>query len=161
VAGEPRLPEFLTRLACYVNAQFEAQIGLHKYHNFKLSTMFSFSDKCEWDTWEEFTECNPKCGSGTKTRKRTCKCLTPPCKSCVCKPGADSETVGCTNNRKCPEDCVVSIWSTWKDCAYPVNCSIGERKRTRIIVKNKVEDGAECPNLEGTEPCPNKCDGTS
>jgi hypothetical protein len=73
-----------------------------------------------------------------------------------------SETTACTNvPHECPVDCVMSAWSQW---AAPCSksCGGGKRARTRSVVSDVMNGGAECGALThidncNTKPCPVDC----
>ncbi|CAL4072208.1 unnamed protein product [Meganyctiphanes norvegica] len=50
-----------------------------------------------------------------------------------------------------PRDCRVSEWSEWSSCSK--TCGIGERKRTRTILKHARRGGKSCPVLDETTWC--------
>lgn len=54
------------------------------------------------------------------------------------------------------KDCEVSEWSDWSVCSkecYDLNGRKGQRTRTRQVQQFPVGGGAECPELEESEPC--------
>ena len=54
----------------------------------------------KWSTWEEYSNCTKTCGTGQKSRTRTCTDPAPSGrgKNCV---GSTSETIECNTNA-CP-----------------------------------------------------------
>ncbi|KAG7325780.1 hypothetical protein KOW79_010705 [Hemibagrus wyckioides] len=60
------------------------------------------------------------------------------------------------------KDCEVTEWSDWSSCSkecYDLNGPKGQRTRTRRVQQFNVAGGAECPNLEESEPCSPQGDG--
>lgn len=54
------------------------------------------------------------------------------------------------------KDCEVTEWSDWSVCSkecYDLNGRQGQRTRTRQVRQFHVGGGAECPELEESEPC--------
>jgi hypothetical protein len=63
--------------------------------------------------------------------------------------GGKVETRQCGALPFCPQDCVMSKWSKWSDCAPP-----GVRHRTRHIVSGPLYGGAPCPVcVKETDQC--------
>ncbi|XP_059057463.1 spondin-1-like [Achroia grisella] len=56
-------------------------------------------------------------------------------------------------NRIQPNDCLVSDWSDWTPCS--VTCGFGDKFRSRTVLRNKTENGRECPLLEERTHCGN------
>lgn len=71
----------------------------------------------EWSDWSGFSACSVSCGSGTKTRNRSCHGGT-------C-PGSSSDSTTCDAGA-CP------VWSEWGDfSSCSVTCGEGTKQRTR------------------------------
>ncbi|XP_056290680.1 thrombospondin type-1 domain-containing protein 7B isoform X1 [Pseudoliparis swirei] len=51
----------------------------------------------------------------------------------------------------CPQDCVVSDFTSWSSCSK--TCSIGLQHRTRHVLATPMYGGASCPNLTETRTC--------
>ncbi|MDO8971013.1 MAG: T9SS type A sorting domain-containing protein [Saprospiraceae bacterium] len=71
----------------------------------------------------------------------------------VCR-AVTAQCISCTNN------CVVSPWGTWSECSAA--CGGGTQTRTRSIIQEARNGGAQCPALSesrncNTQPCPNDC----
>lgn len=104
-----------------------------------------------------WTHCSKTCGSGIKTRYRTCTNPVPTSNGRNCT-GAYSETVACTI-AGCPVDGSWSNWSPWLDCS--VTCSVGYQTRSRECTDPMPENGGllcEGSPRENSicklEPCP-------
>uniref|UniRef100_A0A672MNN6 Thrombospondin type-1 domain-containing protein 7A-like n=1 Tax=Sinocyclocheilus grahami TaxID=75366 RepID=A0A672MNN6_SINGR len=55
-----------------------------------------------------------------------------------------------------PKDCEVTEWLDWSACSkecYDLNGRKGQRTRTRQVKQFSVGGGAECPELDESEPC--------
>lgn len=52
----------------------------------------------------------------------------------------------------CPEDCVISEWGPWTQCALPCNPS-GSRQRSADPIRQPADEGRACPNAVEKEPC--------
>uniref|UniRef100_A0A672IN76 Thrombospondin type-1 domain-containing protein 7A n=1 Tax=Salarias fasciatus TaxID=181472 RepID=A0A672IN76_SALFA len=51
----------------------------------------------------------------------------------------------------CPQDCVVSDFTSWSSCSK--TCGSGLQHRTRHVLSTQVYGGAHCPNLTETRTC--------
>lgn len=51
----------------------------------------------------------------------------------------------------CPQDCVVSDYTSWSVCSK--TCGIGLQHRTRHVLTTPMYGGANCPNLTETRTC--------
>ncbi|XP_047227142.1 thrombospondin type-1 domain-containing protein 7B isoform X3 [Girardinichthys multiradiatus] len=56
----------------------------------------------------------------------------------------------------CPQDCVVSDFTSWSSCSK--TCSAGLQHRTRHVLATPMYGGANCPNLTETRTCTNSVD---
>ncbi|KRZ62195.1 A disintegrin and metalloproteinase with thrombospondin motifs 17 [Trichinella nativa] len=119
----------------------------------------------KWSSWSEWSECSVTCGSGTKSRSRTCwqgscvgdsvqreACRLAPCiegrSSTTCGPGARARYRRCAFG-KCVgandevEQCINApcgqwnAWSFWSACS--VSCGPGTRTRTRTCADSSCE----------------------
>ncbi|XP_056379622.1 hemicentin-1 isoform X2 [Hyla sarda] len=81
-----------------------------------------------WSDWSPWEECSKTCGSGKKTRTRTCH--IPPGqeggKSCL---GKAVDTIVC-NTEPCPVDGKWSSWQSWGACSK--TCGKGTQTRMRV-----------------------------
>ncbi|XP_041663347.1 thrombospondin type-1 domain-containing protein 7B [Cheilinus undulatus] len=53
----------------------------------------------------------------------------------------------------CPQDCVVSDFTSWSSCSK--TCGVGLQHRTRHVLATPIYGGESCPNLTETRPCSN------
>uniref|UniRef100_A0A674ML26 Thrombospondin type-1 domain-containing protein 7A n=1 Tax=Takifugu rubripes TaxID=31033 RepID=A0A674ML26_TAKRU len=53
----------------------------------------------------------------------------------------------------CPQDCVVSDFTSWSSCSR--TCGAGLQHRTRHVLATPMYGGANCPNLTETRTCSN------
>ncbi|XP_034041977.1 thrombospondin type-1 domain-containing protein 7B [Thalassophryne amazonica] len=53
----------------------------------------------------------------------------------------------------CPQDCVVSDFTSWSSCSK--TCGVGLQHRTRHVLTTPMYGGANCPNLTETRTCTN------
>lgn len=53
----------------------------------------------------------------------------------------------------CPQDCVVSDFTSWSSCSR--TCGAGLKHRTRHVLATPMYGGANCPNLTDTRTCSN------
>ncbi|XP_056145668.1 thrombospondin type-1 domain-containing protein 7B [Lampris incognitus] len=53
----------------------------------------------------------------------------------------------------CPQDCVVSDFTSWSGCSK--TCGVGLQHRTRHVLATPMYGGANCPNLTQTRACSN------
>ncbi|XP_034549450.1 thrombospondin type-1 domain-containing protein 7B [Notolabrus celidotus] len=51
----------------------------------------------------------------------------------------------------CPQDCVVSDFTSWSSCGK--TCGVGLQHRTRHVLATPMYGGATCPNLTNTRTC--------
>jgi len=95
-----------------------------------------------YSEWTAFSSCNVKCGSGKKTRTRSCTNPKPQYGGKVCIDGKPKEEVLC-NTQPCPVNGKWSQWTPWSNCT--AKCSVGNRERAR-----KCNDPS--PKFKG-KPC--------
>ncbi|XP_075689566.1 hemicentin-1 [Rhinoderma darwinii] len=93
-----------------------------------------------WSDWSPWEECSKTCGSGKKTRIRTCH--MPPGqggKSCL---GKAVDIIVC-NTEPCPVDGVWSSWQAWGVCSK--TCGKGTHTRVRVCNNPPPSfDGSPC-----------------
>ncbi|KAG9483371.1 hypothetical protein GDO78_009341 [Eleutherodactylus coqui] len=94
-----------------------------------------------WSDWSPWEDCSKTCGSGKKTRTRTCH--VPPGqeggKSCL---GKAVDTIVC-NAEPCPVDGIWSSWQAWGACSK--TCGKGTQTRIRVCNNPPASfDGSPC-----------------
>lgn len=97
---------------------------------------------CSVTDWSSWTQCTKSCDTGEQ--KRTRHVLSHPDHGGYSCP--ELEQVQWCNQDFCPQDCVVSKWSTW-------NSFVGGGalvKRTRYTRQHNLNGGVECPDLVQT-----------
>eukprot|EP00122_Pirum_gemmata_P000416 Pgem_evm2s366 len=58
----------------------------------------------------------------------------------------------------CSVNCQVSEWSEWSMCNFGGDtCGTGEQSRARTITKEAEYKGAQCPDLNESQPCSKAC----
>merc|ERR1719305_881471 len=50
-----------------------------------------------------------------------------------------------------PQDCRVTSWSSFTACS--AKCGAGRQHRSRSVLRNATNGGADCPDLDETEEC--------
>jgi len=55
------------------------------------------------------------------------------------------------NQRKCPVDCVMSMWSGWSKCTK--ECDGGVQVKTRSVLQKPKHGGRECDTVQEERPC--------
>jgi hypothetical protein len=113
-------------------------------------------EECQVSEWTDFGECSTSCGGGLMWRKRT---LIKHGKHFACP--ALEEQRACQTD-PCPQDCVMTMWSSYDDCT--VSCGVGQWTRTRSMDQPSLHGGVPCPH-DTTQtvacdngPCPVDCD---
>jgi len=111
---------------------------------------------CKVSDWSDWSMCSKTCGGGTQTRKRVVTQY--PCANGDKCP-ALTETRNC-NTDTCTTDCKVSDWSAWSSCSK--TCGGGLTTRTRKVLTQPCNGGAQCPPLTetgscNTDPCKSDC----
>lgn len=53
----------------------------------------------------------------------------------------------------CPQDCIVSVFTSWSSCSR--TCGAGLQHRIRHVLATPIYGGATCPNLTETRTCSN------
>jgi len=101
---------------------------------------------CSWTNWTDWSNCSHTCGGGTKTRTR--KQTAGMRGAC----GTLEENAPC-GELPCPQNCVVSPWSTWSNCTLSCGASGGTMVRERSVLKNALYGGTKCPSLLETKTC--------
>ncbi|XP_078312808.1 SCO-spondin-like [Crassostrea virginica] len=111
-----------------------------------------------WGSWGSYGACSKTCGTGKKTRTRTCDNPAPIGNGAAC-PGSSSEDADC-NTQPCPIDGMWADWGSWGTCS--TTCGGGNQNRTRNCTNPEPQyGGADCvgnaqdtPQTCNTNPCP-------
>ncbi|EDV28329.1 uncharacterized protein TRIADDRAFT_53875 [Trichoplax adhaerens] len=115
------------------------------------------SNDGQWSSWQPWTPCSSTCGTGIRTRNRTCDNPVPTDGGQPCH-GNSIETVVCTLNPCTTEvvnAAVIPIWSCWTEwspCSR--TCGGGNQIRTRTCrdgVSNQVLDADQCGGYDMRE----------
>jgi hypothetical protein len=120
---------------------------------------------CAMTNWGMWTPCTRTCGVGIQQRMRS-ESVSAAFGGTPC--GLLSQHQLC-NQHNCPTDCDITTWSTWGACN--IDCvdrskpspTLGERKRSRMIITSEADGGKACPSLVGKiecdpGPCPIHCE---
>ncbi|XP_060592883.1 coadhesin-like [Ruditapes philippinarum] len=90
-----------------------------------------------WSNWSNWESCSLTCGSGTRTRTRTCSVAN----SCT---GIATESESCSNG-VCPVDGIWGNWTPWSACSPTCGDSSGQRTRSRNCDSPAASNGGnEC-----------------
>ncbi|ROI48994.1 SCO-spondin [Anabarilius grahami] len=99
-----------------------------------------------YSPWGSWSECSVSCGTGQRTRRRSC---THPTGGPSCTDTLQSES--CSPS-PCPAGCVVSEWSSWSDCS--ASCGGGVSLRRKTVLREPEPGGLTCPGpLEQHTAC--------
>ncbi|XP_066531411.1 thrombospondin type-1 domain-containing protein 7A [Hoplias malabaricus] len=109
-----------------------------------------------WSVWKvSNVDLKENCGEGVQTRKVRCMQNTidgpsDPVEDYLCDP--EEMPLGARESKlPCPEDCVLSDWSSWSRCPLP--CSVNStRERTARPIRQPGES-KQCPPTTEREPC--------
>ncbi|KAL5248186.1 hypothetical protein ACHWQZ_G017384 [Mnemiopsis leidyi] len=111
----------------------------------------------EWSDYGVWSECTVSCGTGTKSRTRTCTNPAPANGGADCV-GEAAETEECNTNA-CPVDGGWSDYGVWSECS--ADCGTGTKSRTRTCTNPApANGGADCVGEAtetqncNTQPCP-------
>ncbi len=104
-----------------------------------------------WSVWNSWTGCSKSCGTGHKSRTRSCDSPAPANGGSGCS-GNGTHIVSCLQ-QDCPINGGWSGWNSWSGCSK--SCGIGHRSRTRSCDSPApASGGAECDGLRNqTETC--------
>jgi len=103
-----------------------------------------------WEVWNPWSGCSVSCGSGRKTRARTCS-FPSACHVRPCQGNAQEETscnLTCCN----PVDGSWGAWTSWSNCS--VSCGSGKKFRNHTCVYPSDCHGRSC---EGPVQEENSC----
>lgn len=97
--------------------------------------------------FEPWSSCSVQCGTGSQTRKLTCKRQAAnggkPCSNTV-------ETQSC-NTQQCPLDGIEGDFGPWSPCDK--TCGTGKQTRTKICIKEAAFGGKPCSKTTETQSC--------
>ncbi|XP_013397757.1 SCO-spondin [Lingula anatina] len=79
----------------------------------------------KWRAWSAWTNCSGSCGTGQRSRFRTCAGPYYGGRNCT----GDASQVEACNVHECPVDGIWKAWSNWTNC--DVSCGGGTQNRTR------------------------------
>ena len=82
-----------------------------------------------WSSWSSWDECSKSCGSGLRSRTRTCNSPAPSYGGRKCL-GLKNEFMECDTGIPCLIDGHWAPWSSWDTCSS--SCGMGLRSRTRV-----------------------------
>jgi hypothetical protein len=110
---------------------------------------------CEVSGWGDWDTCPHSCGGYALRWRSRSITVEPAAGGKPCPTQQDSKE--CPGHMAaCPEDCIVSTFSSWAAC--PVTCGNGTHTRARIVERPVANGGVVCPHLEETKPCnPQHC----
>mmetsp|Transcript_62553 Transcript_62553/g.173093 ORF Transcript_62553/g.173093 Transcript_62553/m.173093 type:complete len:447 (+) Transcript_62553:3-1343(+) len=100
---------------------------------------------CEVTDWES-GECSTSCGGGVQNVKR--HVLINASEGAACPPLVMERRC---NEEKCPQHCVVSLWTGWSMCSAA--CDRGIQERTRVVMTKERHGGDPCPELVEMRAC--------
>ncbi|KAL4230559.1 Thrombospondin type 1 repeat-containing protein [Mactra antiquata] len=83
----------------------------------------------QWGMWTDFTSCTAKCGTGFRSRSRSCDNPPPQLGGPPCE-GPSIEEQNCDTGIACPVDGQWSPWSDFTPCSS--QCGLGVSKRFRL-----------------------------
>jgi len=97
-----------------------------------------------WGTWEEWGGCDQTCGSGVRSRVKTCN-KGPGGENCQGGNGSGQETC---NAFDCP---IYDQWSSWGECS--ATCGTGTRSQTQICNRGSGDKDCVGQPEERVESC--------
>ncbi|XP_053388061.1 A disintegrin and metalloproteinase with thrombospondin motifs adt-1-like isoform X2 [Mercenaria mercenaria] len=92
-----------------------------------------------WSQWGRWGHCSVTCGTGTKSRSRTCSHPKPSGGGKSCS-GSDTSTTPCTSTA-CPVDGHWASWGHWGHCS--VTCGDGTKGRNRTCTNPSPSGGGK------------------
>ncbi|XP_052781602.1 SCO-spondin-like isoform X2 [Mya arenaria] len=112
----------------------------------------------KWAAWEQWTYCTATCGTGSRSRNRTCFFPSDKPKGDNCT-GPDSDSAIC-NTQLCPVDGTWNQWGSWTPCVETCGNGTSTRNRTCEYLPLGSPPGNPCPESDrdvkycNTDPCP-------
>lgn len=105
-----------------------------------------------WGTWSVYGACSTTCGSGQKTRTRSCDSPAPSGDGAACS-GLSTGTASCNTDVICSVDGAWGTWSAYGACS--TTCGGGQKTRTRTCNNPAPSgSGAACSGpSSATAPC--------
>ena len=95
-----------------------------------------------WSSWSRYGYCSESCGTGTRSRSRTCSQPPPQFGGETCT-GPNLETKECFLKTCPPVDGGWTSWTRWSACS--TTCDWGEQRRTRTCTQPPAQfGGREC-----------------
>jgi hypothetical protein len=102
---------------------------------------------CALSEWTEYDTCTRTCGTGSETRTRTVS-VYPDHGGAQC--GNLEESRSCAEEI-CPQDCVMTEFSSWSDCS--ATCGTGYQDRNRDITTQAGYGGVACSETQEVRQC--------
>ena len=135
---------------------------MKKRKNIFINLLFPIDG--EWSAWGEYSSCTKTCGTGQKSRSRTCSNPAPSNGGSNCK-GSSFESIVC-NTDACsaissPINGHWSEWGEYSSCTQ--TCGTGSKSRTRTCTNPAPSGGgSKCVGSSSeTADCnSNTCPGT-
>eukprot|EP00929_Paragymnodinium_shiwhaense_P087227 TRINITY_DN4747_c0_g1_i1.p1 TRINITY_DN4747_c0_g1~~TRINITY_DN4747_c0_g1_i1.p1 ORF type:complete len:1556 (-),score=307.09 TRINITY_DN4747_c0_g1_i1:124-4791(-) len=110
---------------------------------------------CALSQWEDWSDCDADCGTGTQMRKReVVREASEHARGCHA-PLDEVRTCEVTESPSCGErvDCQWGDWHDWGGCSC--DCGGGTKRRQRLVKKSPRNNGTACEPLDKSEiePC--------
>ena len=94
---------------CYVKVKIFSKFIISIFHSFFIKLFFKVNGN--WSNWKKYSACSKSCGSGLKSRKRTCTNPAPSNGGSKCK-GSAKETMKC-NTQSCKKKSKFYRYVNW------------------------------------------------
>lgn len=95
--------------------------------------------------------CTKSCGGGSRSRSRPISAQH----QCGGKPCTRLEDDEVCNQRRCPVDCEMHLWSSWATCSE--GCGTGTQTRVRAVKQEPLFGGKKCPHASEQQLCNRQC----